>query len=245
MKIKEILQRIHSAYSKGVQSDDTRLANRHIYNKLLTTRALLLSREVNKKRKLSSWNYITLPCVEIIEVPSNEYCPCIPEVGCKVYRSRYKLPRPITSLSSHMIRGVTNIDRSLKYDEMGVNQSMYAKGGKYSKSTGKFFINNEHIYIISKYPPMTVTIDLLPEDIVEAFSFKNYCSDSTVDCSNKILEREFPIDGYLLEPLIQLTIDELVAGFSRSLQDMNNNSQDNSISNYRPQAQQEDQNEQQ
>ena len=245
MKIKEILQRIHSAYSKGVQSDETRLTNRLIYNKLLTTRALLLSREVNKKRKLSSWNYITLPCVEIIEVPSNEYCPCIPEVGCKVYRSRYKLPRPITSLTSHMIRGVVNLDRTLKYAEMSVNQSMYSKGGKYTKNTSKFFINNEHIYIISKYPPMTVTIDLLPEDIVEAYNFKNYCStDTGNNCNDRILDREFPIDGYLLEPLIQLTIDEIVSGFSRSLQDTTNNSQDNTVSNYRPQQQQEDSNEQ-
>ena len=117
MKIKELIQRIQSTYSKGVQSDDSRLTNRHIYNKLLTTRALLLSREVNKKRKLSAWNYSTLPCVEIVEITSNEECPCIPDVGCSVYRSKHKLPKPIVSLSSHMIKGVysTDAQRSIKF----------------------------------------------------------------------------------------------------------------------------------
>lgn len=240
MKVKEILQRIHSAYSKGVQTDESRLSNRHIYNKLLTTRALLLSREVNKKRKLSNWNYITLPCVEIIEVPSNESCPCIPEIGCKVYRSRYKLPKPITSLTNHMIRGVVNVDRSMKYAEVSVNQNIYSRGGKYSSNTERYFINNEYIYIIARNPPRVVIMDILPEDIMEAYNFKNYCDNDSVDCRDKIMEREFPIDGYLLEPLIQLTIDEIVSGFSRSLQDTTNNSQDNTISNYRPQQQQED-----
>ena len=35
MKIKEIIQRVQSLYSKGVQSDDTRLSDRHIYNKMV------------------------------------------------------------------------------------------------------------------------------------------------------------------------------------------------------------------
>ena len=50
------------------------------------------------------------------------------------------------------------------------------------------------------------------------------------------LEKEFPIDGYLLEPLIQITIDELISGFSKSLQDSLNNSQDNAMNNFKSQG---------
>ena len=49
MKIGEIIQRIQSLYSKGVESDDTRLMSRHIYNKLLTVRARLISQDAKKK----------------------------------------------------------------------------------------------------------------------------------------------------------------------------------------------------
>ena len=238
MIIREIIQRVLSAYSKGVSSDDVRLTKRHIYNKLLTTRALLLSREVNKKRKLSAWNYSTLPCVEIVEITSNEECPCIPDVGCSVYRSKYKLPKPIVSLSSYMIKGVysTDAQRSIKFTEVSVNQSKYTKGGKYSSSNNKYMLHNGYIYIISKTPPIIVSIDLLVEDIMEAYNFINYCNNNSVDCADKILEKEFPIDGYLLEPLIQITIDELISGFSKSLQDSLNNSQDNAISNFKSQG---------
>lgn len=237
MIIREIIQRVLSAYSKGVSSDDVRLTKRHIYNKLLTTRALLLSREVNKKRKLSAWNYSTLPCVEIIEITSNEECPCIPDVGCSVYRSKHKLPKPIVSLSSYMIKGVysTDAQRSIKFTEVSVNQSKYTKGGKYSSNNNKYMLHNGYIYIISKVAPIAVSIDLLVEDIMEAYNFVNYCNNS-VDCADKILEKEFPIDGYLLEPLIQITIDELISGFSKSLQDSLNNSQDNAISNFKSQG---------
>lgn len=237
MIIREIIQRVLSAYSKGVSSDDVRLTKRHIYNKLLTTRALLLSREVNKKRKLSAWNYSTLPCVEIVEITSNEECPCIPDVGCSVYRSKHKLPKPIVSLSSYMIKGVysTDAQRSIKFTEVSVNQSKYTKGGKYSSNNNKYMLHNGYIYIISKVAPIAVSIDLLVEDIMEAYNFVNYCNNS-VDCADKILEKEFPIDGYLLEPLIQITIDELVSGFSKSLQDSLNNSQDNTISNFKSQG---------
>lgn len=238
MIIREIIQRVLSAYSKGVSSDDVRLTKRHIYNKLLTTRALLLSREVNKKRKLSVWNYSTLPCVEIVEITSNEECPCIPDVGCSVYRSKHKLPKPIVSLSSYMIKGVysTDAQRSIKFTEVSVNQSKYTKGGKYSSNNNKYMLHNGYIYIISKVAPIAVSIDLLVEDIMEAYNFINYCNNNSVDCADKILEKEFPIDGYLLEPLIQITIDELVSGFSKSLQDSLNNSQDNAISNFKSQG---------
>lgn len=238
MIIREIIQRVLSAYSKGVSSDDVRLTKRHIYNKLLTTRALLLSREVNKKRKLSAWNYSTLPCVEIIEITSNEECPCIPDVGCSVYRSKHKLPKPIVSLSSYMIKGVysTDAQRSIKFTEVSVNQSKYTKGGKYSSNNNKYMLHNGYIYIISKVAPIAVSIDLLVEDIMEAYNFVNYCNNNSVDCADKILEKEFPIDGYLLEPLIQITIDELVSGFSKSLQDSLNNSQDSTISNFKSQG---------
>ena len=238
MIIREIIQRVLSAYSKGVSSDDVRLTKRHIYNKLLTTRALLLSREVNKKRKLSAWNYSTLPCVEIVEITSNEECPCIPDVGCSVYRSKHKLPKPIVSLSNHMIKGVysTDAQRSIKFTEVSVNQSKYTKGGKYSSNNNKYMLHNGYIYIISKVAPIAVSIDLLVEDIMEAYNFVNYCNNNSVDCADKILEKEFPIDGYLLEPLIQITIDELISGFSKSLQDSLNNSQDNAISNFKSQG---------
>jgi len=87
MKINELIQRIQSLYSKGVQSDDTRLSNRHVYNKIKTVRSKLVSQEAKKKQKISSWNYQPIPCIELIKVDAHD-CPCIPPVGCKILRSK-------------------------------------------------------------------------------------------------------------------------------------------------------------
>lgn len=246
MVIREIIQRVLSAYSKGVQSDDVRLTKRHIYNKLLTTRALLLSREAKQKRKISNWNYVTLPCVEIIEVPYNEECPCIPTVGCNMYRSKYKLPRPIISLVGHMIKSITSLDKNIKFTEMTLNQSIYSSGSKYAKKTNRYILENGYLYIESPTPPIIVRVEILPEDVVEARNFINYCNPTEDTCLVDILETDFPIDGSLIDALIQLTYEELITGFQKSLQDSTNDSRDNAISGFKPTQQpQENRDEQQ
>ena len=60
MKVIEIIQRIQSLYSKGAQSDDSRLSDRHIYNKLLTLRSKYISQQAKKKQKVNQWNFQVL-----------------------------------------------------------------------------------------------------------------------------------------------------------------------------------------
>ena len=82
----EVIQRIQSIYSKGVQSDDSRLRSRHIYNKLITVTAKLYEQQKNKKQKVNQWSYQVLPCVELIKTPIHE-CPCVPTLGCTIFRT--------------------------------------------------------------------------------------------------------------------------------------------------------------
>ena len=53
MKIGEIVTRVQSLYSKGVASDDSRLSNRLIYNKMLTVRSRLIVEQAKKKQRIS------------------------------------------------------------------------------------------------------------------------------------------------------------------------------------------------
>ena len=116
MKTEEIIQRVQSLYSKGVQSDNSRLSSRHIYSKLLTSRSKLLHQKLSKRQKISQFNYQTLPCVELIEAPKNE-CPCLPPVGCTILKSKYPLPKVLVSLNAHAIEYVTSVDGAISYDE--------------------------------------------------------------------------------------------------------------------------------
>ena len=130
MKIGEISQRVQSLYSKGVSSDDSRLSSRHIYNKLLTTRAKLISEQAKKKQRVSQWNYQVISCIELIKVPAHE-CPCLPPIGCDMLRSKYKLPKPLSGLSGSLIQTVTTIDRGKKLNEVSMNAVKSLTGNKY------------------------------------------------------------------------------------------------------------------
>ena len=46
MTVGDLIQRVQSLYSKGVESDDSRLTRRHIYNKLLSVRSTLIFNKV-------------------------------------------------------------------------------------------------------------------------------------------------------------------------------------------------------
>ena len=91
---KEIIQRVSSLYSKGVQNNDVRLMKRHIYNKLITSRNILIVNQSNKRQRISLECYQTLSCIEMSEVNKTD-CNCIPDFiknNYKIYRSEKQIP---------------------------------------------------------------------------------------------------------------------------------------------------------
>ncbi len=231
MRIGELLQRIQSLYSKGVQSDDTRLSRRHIYNKLLTVRGRLISQQVKKRQKISDWNFVILPCVELIQVPAHE-CSCLAELGCPVWRTKFPLPKPLTDLNKHLIEFVMSIENSMLIDETTREEVLYAKGNKYTFLKPKYLFENGYLYFPMKKSPKVVKIKFLPEDPIEAHKYPSICGDCE-DCINceDYSSLPFPIDGDMIEPLIEIAAEELVAKFSVSQQDIHNDARDNNAEN--------------
>lgn len=231
MILRNIIQRIQSGYSKGVQSVDSRLSSRHIYNKFLTVRATLLYQKANKKQKISDWNYQTLNCVELIEVPSHQ-CPCIPPLGCEILRSKYKLPRPITGLSSHLIKAVTSITGENIYSEITLKEKQYKKGNKYTSNKPDYFIEDGYLYTThTKGSPRILKIILLSGDPQQAKKFESYCEDcpECIECESP-LDMDFPIDEEMGEALITIAAEELIKEFNGlGREDKISNSSDDSI----------------
>lgn len=222
MKVEDLVFRIQALYSQGVQSDDSRLSNRLIYNKLLTVRSKLISQEVKKKQRLSRWNYQNIPCIELIEVPAHE-CPCLPPVGCNVLRSKYKLPKPISGLNGHIIESVTTIDRQTKIDETTPTSFKYQRGNKFTANKLSFYIHNDYIYINTPTKIRVVTLTGLFEDPTEVSNFKDYCKQECKDCNNNdcvdYMEQEFTIDNDMIDTLIELSLQELIGIFRRGIND--------------------------
>ena len=183
--IKEIIQRVQSLYSKGAQSDDSRLSQRHIYSKLISLRSKYISQQAKKRQKLNQWNFQTLPCVEVIKVPQS-LCPCVTVPGCDILRTKYPLPKPLSNLNNHLIQSVTSVDGNTIFSEIQWNEVKYKASSKYTSTKPDFFINDGYLYIIGLIQKMrhlkVITITGLFEDPLSAEDFPSIC-----DCSNKVV----------------------------------------------------------
>lgn len=222
MKTGEIIQRVQSLYSKGVESDDTRLSDRHIYSKMLSTRSLLIYRKSNKHQNISSWNYQVLPCVKMIKANPNE-CPCAPPPGCKILRSKDRIPDPINNIDSEIITSVTSMDGSVIYSPITWKEYKYKHARKYTASKPDYFVRDKFIYITHRFGPKFISIEGLFEDPLKVYNYPS-CEGKT-NC-NDPYNIEFPIDNDLTDPLVHLCVEELVSTFYKTLEDTDNNSSD-------------------
>jgi hypothetical protein len=227
MKITELIQRVQSLYSKGVQSRSSRLSSRHIYSKLVSSRQRLISQQLRKKQKISDWNYLVLPCVELIKVPNHE-CPCAVEIGCDVFRTKLSLPKTLTNLDSHIIEYVMSVENSLRIEEVSRTENNFSKGNKYTGSNPKYIIEKGHLYFPMRKSPGIVTIKFLPEDPIEAYNYPSLCECTDCNECESILDKEFPIDGDMIDTLIEMAVAELIEIFYKMTEDITNNSVDSS-----------------
>lgn len=223
MLISEVIQRVQNLYSKGVPSKDSRLSKRHIYSKLLTVRSRLLSQKVNKKQRLSQWSYQTLPCIKLIKAPLYE-CPCIPTGNCYILRTEERIPTIVTSLNKDIIQSVTTIDGSVIFDSTSFEIEKYSKGNKYTSTKSQYYIKGGYLYITHIKLLEVITITGVFEDPTLIEKYPSYCKDCE-DClpeCKSTLDLIFPIDSDLIEPLLEISSQELVSVFLGIKEDTKN-----------------------
>ena len=213
----EIISRIQAMYNKGTASDDTRLSARHVYSKIKTSRAFLLKRELDQRKSahsISEWNIQTIPCVSMILVPPHE-CPCAPPVGCKILRSECRIPKPIQSnLTGPYLTDVTSLDGSIIFTATTWARKKYRNADKFTASKADYFLRDEYLYVTVNTDLEAISLSGIFEDPDESNNFIEECSckeeeDFYINCEayyNKYLE----MDEYLVEPLIQLAMKELL-----------------------------------
>lgn len=223
MLISEIIQRIQSLYSKGVESDDSRLTNRHIYNKIITIRTRLIAEDRINSRKISPWNQDTLSCVEVEPIPAHQ-CPCVLPASCKtVLRSKEKLPKAIEG----MITSINSIENSLKIDLVNKNSARYIASNKYSGNKINSFIEEDYLYIIRDTSIGVIQIRGVFEDPIQVDLFNLTCNPEA-SCE-AFTEKEFSLESSKIDRLIEMCVRELIDYFRRSIEDLSNDSKDSTI----------------
>lgn len=223
MKIIELIDRVQNLYSKGVKSDDSRLRNRLIYNKLQSVAVMLISQKAKKKQFLSLSNFQTLSCIKLVKASAHQ-CPCVPPKGCNFYISEQILPNIITNHNGFLINYVANLTGDIIFSYKPWEDFKYLKGEKYTQNFPYYTFVDNKLLIYYHSSPEIITIQAVFEDLLISLKSRQYCDNNT-KCFN-ILEQEFPIESDLIEPLIEISALELIEKFNQSLEDKTNNSSD-------------------
>lgn len=228
MLIIELINRVEQLYSKGAPSDDARLSKRLIYNKLKSSRSLLLQRKLSKKQRLSIFSYQTIGCLEMVKSTPYE-CGCVPPIGCKVFKSVEPLPDIITSSNGALISSITSLDGYTRYSYVPFQQIKYLDGNKYTGSNAYYFIRNNHLFTIQTVQDH-VSVEAVFEDPLEVEVLNKRCLEG--DCVD-IDEVEFNIDLDLIDPLIDLAVQELVNLFLTVPEDKVNDTEERDMQHKR------------
>lgn len=240
MLIGESINKVQSAYSKGISSDDSRLSNRLVYSKLKGMRIKLLSQKLDKRQVLSQWCYQTIT-VSMQEVSQAE-CPELVSATCKVLRSKRPLPQIFTNMSKLQIQSVTSLDGSNSYGETSWQMIKYKNSRKWAKDIPEYYIRSGYLYITDKKTLDMVSLTALFNCPIEARQFSDSCGKVYSSCAS-YLEYDFAVDGKLEDALVEMCKEQFVFDFL-GISDTKNNAQDDTQSIPRRQSrnqQQEDQ----
>lgn len=223
--IGEAIALVQEMYSKGVKSKDSRLPSRQIYAELLIGRGTILRQRNTKKQRASRWVLQVLSCVELIKALPHE-CPCVPTNGCKILRTKYKLPAPVTGLDDMLITSVTTLDGGITLDPITFENVKYNKGKKYTADKEGYYIRNQYGFVVNRTELKATTWNGLFDDPLEVHRFPSICGPCE-DCEClDIMDYEFPIDKDGLGAVVQLASNRLIIMFGQMKQDNEANAND-------------------
>jgi hypothetical protein len=200
----DIISQIRTSV-KAVQ-DDTLLPDRQIYRIAKSQGALLIRRELNARKLLTSDNiFQSYECLDLILVDGTE-CDC----SMKVRRSRDPLPQIEEGLYSYFIQGVFNVNNSAEIFPTTIREFINLSKLRIQGNKTYYLIKNGYLYILS------------PD--VEKVNIYAYFTE-TINCSpcQSMYEREFKFPPYLLSPLFNMCTQELLVRYKIPKDNEDNN----------------------
>lgn len=113
-------------------------------------RALFFRRDQSRGNRLPQSFIQSLGCIDTIEVPSTECCGV--DLGCYVYRTKTRVPKPIRLPSSNAFTYVGTIDGQNAYSQSTKQEAEYRSFDRFRAKSAYFVYENGYIYIFNAYP---------------------------------------------------------------------------------------------
>lgn len=225
MTVLEIIQRIQSLYSKGIQSDDTRLSKRHIYNKLNSTKNYLVNRKLLRGQPLSIYFYQSLD-IDVIKASIFEDS-CYLPVNCNISRSRCKIPKITHFRNSSLIKNVISLDGNIKLNYTVFEELGHLSGNKYTKNNMWYFMKDGYFYFVHSKKIKKIRITAMFSDPI---AIAGYTCGNKTECIDP-LNSEYPIADDLIDQVVLNSVKELISVFSQMREDLTNDNKDDIIQN--------------
>jgi len=178
-------------------TSDSVLTNRDIWGVVWSNAILLLQRETDVKHSIHNLNIFKTIEIKMIEVSTTDGTSFNLPLDCTMYRSAEKLPEIVESRMGYIIRYITTLDRSSRFDL--VTPQSFRDKQKITKGRGKLvFIDNGYLYSSFKYALIISALFSNIKIILE----KEIKSGKV--CS--ILDIEAPIPEYMIAPVYQMSL---------------------------------------
>jgi hypothetical protein len=186
-------------------NDDAFITDRYIHSLLLKhSKAILHRKDVEDKLMLNESLFETIPYVELIEIDKIEADCARIKTGCKIMRTKKKLPTLMTGTDGPLLRIVSSIDGSDIFQQCvaAVYVSMaLSTTFKYNK-THYFWYKNGYLY----FPNIlwdAVSVEGMFED-----SISGYCSTDENDCA-LAQDSTLKLPDYLFSEVENLVFQDL------------------------------------
>lgn len=191
-------------------SDDSVFTDEFLYSVLLDCRNILIYRELSKNKYRSKFLFKTvcMPLEKSKDIP----CECVPDrLGCIVLKSKFKLPKPVRSMTGELMT-ITTVDGRKEFSYKEVRAGIYNKYSRMGSDRPYYTIYNDYLYLIG-YPGNSlpaVLVSMIPEDPSDFDKVTLCTSEEQLEetCFNP-LEDSFNIDGHLIGAMVDMSLEKL------------------------------------
>lgn len=224
-----------------ILSTDSLITDRAIASEIRNNALLLIKRETNlRKLWATDTVFTTIPCLEMVEVSISECCDYADP--CTIARTKFKLPGLAEGNYQYVIQGVYSINalsgQGKKLKEITVNRYINLLKLPVIKKEEYYWITNGYLYVNNPMIKSIRFVALFEEDVPNEIMYPECGCGSpeyTLDeiCKNP-LDKEFPLPGYLEQPVLELTSKKLLSTYFNLKTDMTQEGIDGQAPNTKP-----------
>jgi hypothetical protein len=186
-------------------NEDAFITDRYIFS-IINKYSTFVVRKDSTAQSQTNFNsfYVTLPCVELIEVDKVEACCNDVKSNCTIMRTKNKIPVIRQGISGPLIKSVSSIDGSqLCYLTQPSIYVAMSKSTTFKYNTKKYYwYMNDYLYLPN------VSWEAVRIDAIWDGDITSYICDNGDECEPK-QDKPLGIPDYLIAEIEQLTIKEI------------------------------------